>query len=55
MTVNPGPKLDFKNLDILIRFSIHQLTVTAGIEKCSLFLMISIVAKVRDFFPILWL
>ena len=50
--LNPGQKFDQKTLDILSLFQVHQIAVTADLEKA--FLMVSVVAKDREFFRSLW-
>ena len=50
--LNPGPKFDQKILDILSRFRVHRVAVTADIEKA--FLMVSVAAKDREFLRFLW-
>ena len=44
--LHAGPKCDQKFLDILLRFSIHKVTVATDIEKA--FLMITMTEKDRD-------
>ena len=51
--LNPGPKFDQKILDILTRFRVHRVAVTADVEKA--FLMISVAAKDREFLRFLWI
>ena len=50
--LNPGPKFDQKILDILTRFRVHRVAVTADVEKA--FLMISVADKDREFLRFLW-
>eukprot|EP00731_Ephydatia_muelleri_P025526 Em0017g609a len=50
--LNPGPKFDQRILDILCRFRVHRVAVTADIEKA--FLLISVAARDRDFLRFLW-
>ena len=45
--LNTGPKFDQKILDILTRFRVHRVAVTADVEKA--FLMISVAAKDLEF------
>ena len=45
--LNPGPKFDQNIFDILTRFRVHRVAVTADVEKA--FLMISVAAKDREF------
>ena len=47
-----GPKFDQKILDILLRFRLHKVALTADIEKA--FLMISMAEKDRDVLCFLW-
>ena len=47
-----GPKFDQKILDILLRFRLHKVALTADIEKA--FLMISMAEKDRDVLRFLW-
>ena len=51
--LHAGPKVGQKILDILLRFRVHRVTVTADIEKA--FLMISMAEKDRDVLRFLWL
>ena len=48
-----GPKFDQKILDILLRFRLHKVALTADIEKA--FLMISMAEKDRDVLRFLWM
>lgn len=48
----PGPKFDQRILDILSRFRVHRIAITADIEKA--FLMISVMSKDREFLRFLW-
>ena len=50
--LNPGPKFDQKILDILCRFRVHRVAVTADIEKA--FLMIAVSPRDREFLRFLW-
>ena len=50
--LDPGPKFDQKILDILSRFRVHKIAVTADIEKA--FLMISVWPQDREFLRFLW-
>ena len=50
--LNPGPKFDQKIFDILVRFRVHNIAVTADIEKA--FLMISVAEPDREFLRFLW-
>ena len=50
--LNPGPKFDQNILDILTRFRVHRVAVTADVEKA--FLMISVAAKDHEFLCFLW-
>ena len=47
-----GPKLNQKILEILLRFRIHRIAVTADIEKA--FLMVSMAKKDRNVLRFLW-
>lgn len=50
--LHPGPKFDQKILDILNRFRVHRIAITADIEKA--FLMISVTPPDREFLRFLW-
>ena len=50
--LNPGPKFEHKILDILLRFCVHKVAVTADIEKA--FLMIAIAEEDRDALQFFW-
>lgn len=50
--LDPGPKFDQKILDILSRFRVHRVAITADIEKA--FLMISVSPQDREFLRFLW-
>ncbi len=50
--LHPGPKFDQKILDVLSRFRVHRIAITADIEK--VFLMISVVPRDREFLRFLW-
>ena len=50
--LNPGPKFNQRILDIMSRFRVHRVAVTADIEKA--FLMISVAAEDREFLQFLW-
>ena len=50
--LHAGPKFDQKILDILLRFCVHRVVVTADIEKA--FLMVAMARKDRDVLRFLW-
>ena len=50
--LHAGPKFDQKILNILLRFRVHRVAVTADIEKA--FLMVGIAKKDRDVLRFLW-
>ena len=50
--LNSGPKYDQKILDLLLRFRIHKVAVTADIEKA--FLMVAVAEEDRDVLRFLW-
>ena len=50
--LNPGPKFYQRILNILTRFHVHQVAVTADAEKA--FLMVSMVTNDREFLNFLW-
>ncbi len=50
--LHAGPKFDQKILDILLRFRVHRVAVTADIEKA--FLMVAMAKKDRDVLRFLW-
>ena len=50
--LHAGPKFEQKIMDILLRFRVHRIAVTADIEKA--FLMVSVAAKDRDVLRFLW-
>ena len=50
--LHAGPKFDQKILDILLRFRVHHVMITADIEKA--FLMVSVARKDCDVLRFLW-
>ena len=50
--LHAGPKFDQKIFDLLLRFRVHKIAVTADIEKT--FLMISMKEEDRDVLRFLW-
>ena len=50
--LHTGPKFDQKIFDILLRFRVHRVAVTADVEKA--FLMVSMAEKDRDVLCFLW-
>ena len=50
--LDPGPKFDQKILDILSRFRVHKVAITADVEKA--FLNISVCPQDREFLRFLW-
>ncbi len=50
--LHAGPKFDQRILDILLRFRVHRVAVTADIEKA--FLMVGIAKEDRDVLRFLW-
>ena len=47
-----GPKFNQRILDILLRFHVHRVAVTADVEKT--FLMVSVAKHDRDVLRFLW-
>ena len=51
--LHPGPKFDQKILDLLLRFQVHRVALTADIEKA--FLMVSIAKNNCNSLRFLWI
>ena len=50
--LHAGPKFHQRIFDILLRFRLHRVAITADIEKA--FLMVSVASKDRDVLRFLW-